>query len=136
MKELNNRQKELLEFLKQNTDRYVSKKEICKALPFAYPRHLENHNNEGNKSQAFKNISCDVRALNFSDMQQIIISKNNLGYKLATEEEAVDFVQRRFRRDLKALKLDHKLSQKINRNHQLFFSNNDIQEFKTFIGEL
>lgn len=132
MKELNNRQKELLEYLKQNTNRYVSKKQICKDLPFAYPRHLENNNNEGNKSTAFKNISCDVRTLNDSDLEQIIIC-NHTGYKLATEEEAAEYVSRRFKRDLKALKLDHKLSKKIARNNQLYFSYDDIKIIKTFI---
>lgn len=132
MKELNNRQKELLEYLKQNTNRYVSKKQICKDLPYAYPRHLENNNNEGNKSVAFSKISSDIRALNDSDLQQLVIC-NHYGYKLANEEEANVYVSRRFKRDLRALKLDHKLAKKIGRNHQLYFSENDIREIKSFV---
>lgn len=129
---LNNRQIEFLEYLKKNTNKYVTKKQICKDLPFCYPRHLENNNNEGNKSVAFSNISNDVRALNNSDMEQIIIC-NHFGYKLATEEEANLYIQRRFKRDLKALKLDHKLAKKVGRNHQLYFNDNDIKEIKAFI---
>ena len=132
---MNNRQKELLDYLVANQDKYVSKKQICKDLPFAYPRHLENNNNEGNKSVAFSNISSDVRFINNSDYEKIIIYKANKGYRLASEEDASDYLQRRFRRDLRALKLDHKLAQKIKRNHQLYLSENDIQEIKTFIGE-
>lgn len=129
---LNNRQIEFLEYLKKNTNKYVTKKQICKDLPFCYPRHLENNNNEGNKSVAFSNISNDVRALNNSDMEQIIIC-NHFGYKLATEEEANLYIQRRFKRDLRALKLDHKLAKKVGRNHQLYFNDNDIKEIKAFI---
>lgn len=132
MEELNNRQKELLNYLKQNTNKYVSKKQICRDLPYAYPRHLENNNNEGNKSVAFSNISSDIRVLNNSDLEQIVIC-NHYGYKLANEEEAELYVSRRFKRDLKALKLDHKLAKKINKNHQLYFSEEDIKEFRTFV---
>ncbi len=132
MKELNNRQKELLNYLKQNTNKYVSKKQICRDLPYAYPRHLENNNNEGNKSVAFSNISSDIRVLNNSDLEQIVIC-NHFGYKLANEEEAELYVSRRFKRDLKALKLDHKLAKKIDKNHQLYFSEEDIREFRTFV---
>ena len=128
MEELNNRQKELLNYLKQNTNKYVSKKQICRDLPYAYPRHLENNNNEGNKSVAFSNISSDIRVLNNSDLEQIVIC-NHYGYKLANEEEAELYVSRRFKRDLKALKLDHKLAKKIDKNHQLYFSEEDIREF-------
>lgn len=105
MKEFNNRQKELLEYLKQNTNRYVSKKQICRDLPYVYPRHLENNNNEGNKSVVFSKISSDIRTLNDSDLEQIVIC-NHYGYKLA---------------------------KKIGRNHQLYFSENDIKEIKSFI---
>lgn len=132
MEELNNRQKELLNYLKQNTNKYVSKKQICRDLPYAYPRHLENNNNEGNKSVAFSNISSDIRVLNNSDLEQIVIC-NHYGYKLANEEEAELYVSRRFKRDLKALKLDHKLAKKIDKNHQLYFSEEDIREFRTFV---
>ncbi len=132
MKELNNRQKELLKYLENNTDKYVSKIQICKDLPYCYPRHLENHNNEGNKSIAFKNISSDVRTLNDSEMEKIIIYSHK-GYKLADKEEAIDYVKRRFKRDLKALKLDHKLNKKINNNNQLYFDDEDIKQIKTFI---
>lgn len=133
MKDFNNRQKELLEYLEQNTDRYVTKKQICKDLPYAYPRHLENNNNEGNKSVAFSHISKDVRTINNSDYEKIIIYKSNKGYKLATQQEADEYLQCRFKRDLKSLKLDHKLLKKIGRHHQLYFSNDDIKEISTFI---
>ena len=127
---------DLLEYLKNNTNRYVNKKQICKDLPYDYPRHLENNNNEGNKSKAFSNISGDIRVLNDTLENLIIISKKNLGYKLAANEsEAADYVQRKFREHLKGLKLAHKLSKKMKLNHQLFFSENDIEEFKTYIDK-
>ena len=129
---LNNRQVELLAYLKANSDRYVSKKQICRDLPYAYPRHLENNNTEGNKSVAFSNISQDVRALNQSDMDQIVVC-NHYGYKLANEEEADRYIASRFKRDLKALKLDYQLSKKVGRNHQLYFTDSDIKEIRTFV---
>ena len=136
MEELNNRQIDLLNYLKENTNRYVNKKQICKDLPYDYPRHLENHNNEGNKSQAYKNISADIRELNDKIDNLIIISKHNIGYKIAANDsEALDYIQSKFREHLKGLKLAHKLTRKVKLNHQLFFSENDIKEFKTYIGE-
>lgn len=134
---MNNRQKELYEYLLKNTDKYVSKKQICKDLSYAYPRHLENHNNEGNKSRAYSNISSDIRALNDSDIELIIIFKKGLngGYKIANEDEANKYIQCRFKRDFKSLKLNRKLVQKIGRNHQLYISENDIKEIRTFLGE-
>ena len=136
MNELNNRQIDLLNYLKNHTDKYVNKKQICKDLPYAYPRHLENNNNEGNKSVAYSNISQDIRVLNDKLENWIIISKRNLGYKLATNEgEASEYIQNKFREHLKGLKLAHKLARKVKLNHQLFFSENDIEEFKTYIDE-
>lgn len=133
--ELNNRQKELLNYLKIKYKEaiYVTKKQICKDLPYAYPRHLENHNNEGNKSRAFSNISADIRALNNSDLEQIIVSTKK-GYKIATEKEAKEYLSRRFKRDLKSLKLNYKLNQKIKLDNQLYISDDEIRVFKTFLG--
>ena len=136
MKELNNRQLDLLNYLKNHTNKYVNKKQICKDLPYDYPRHLEGHNNEGNKSKAFSNISLDIRTINDKLDDLIIISNKNLGYKLAADEtEATDYIQKQYREALRKLKLAHKLSRKVNLNHQLYFSEEDIKEFKTFIGE-
>ena len=82
----------------------------------------------------FSNISKDIRVLNDKLENWIIISKRNLGYKLATNEgEASEYIQNKFREHLRGLKLAHKLARKVKLNHQLFFSENDIEEFKTYI---
>lgn len=133
---LNNRQKELLEYLIEHKNEYVSKVRICKDLPMAYPRHLENHNNEGNKSIAFKNISVDVRTINESaEIDYIIIFRRYKGYKLGNEEEILTYIKNRFKRDLKALKLDWQLVRKNKLDHQLYFDKEEIKEIKTYIGE-
>lgn len=129
---LNQRQWDLYKYLlTQNA--YISKREICKALPYDYPRHLENNNNEGNKSVAFGNISKDVRAINNSDDIENVIISNKKGYKIADYEEAKKYIESRFKRDLKSLKLNWKLKRKVNIDGQLKYENEDIKEVITFL---
>lgn len=127
---LNNRQLSLYNYLLNKKD-YVSKKQICKDLPMEYPRHLENNNNEGNKSYAYFLISNDVRVLNDSDIESIIIS-NKRGFKVADKKEAIKYLERRFKRDFKSLKLNWKLKRKIDLDHQLKFDDDEIKIIEMF----
>lgn len=130
---MNNRQNELLKYLKENKERYVSKKTICREIPMAYPRHLENNNNEGNKSTAFSNISSDVRTINDNEnINFVIIYKAGKGYKIGNQEETKDYIERRFKRDLKALKLDWKLVKKVNLNNQITMDDEELRIIKAF----
>lgn len=131
---LNDRQLDLYRYLLMQST-FKSKKEICKALPYDYPRHLENNNNEGNKSVAYSKISADVRAINNSDEIENVIISNKKGFKIADYEEAKKYIERRFKRDLRSLKLNWKLKKKVNIDGQLKFEDDDIKEIKTFIRE-
>jgi hypothetical protein len=129
---LNDRQIDLYKFLLTQHS-FISKKEICKAMPYHYPRHLEHNNNEGNKSVAFGNISKDIRAINNSDDIENVVIGTKKGYKIATHEEAKKYIESRFKRDLKSLKLNWKLKRKVNIDGQLRFEDEDIKEVMTFI---
>ena len=134
MKELNNRQINLYNYLlsKYEENEYISKKQICNDLPYEYPRHLENHNNEGNKSVAYANISKDIRVLNESDIRHIIIS-NHKGFKIANEEEAIRYIYGKKFSALRKLKDSNILEKKLIKDGQLTFNNNELEEINTFI---
>ena len=75
-------------------------------------------------------IRKDVRAINRSDETEHIIISSKKGYKIATKEEAARYIEKRFRRDLKSLKLDWHLKKKYGLDGQI---NIDMKEVKTFI---
>ena len=76
---------------------WVSKEYIVVSLPKEYQRFSE-YSNDHN-STAYSQIRNDVRALNeSSDIEKIIVSSPK-GYKIATQEEAKEYIQKRFKRD-------------------------------------
>ena len=130
---LNERQKRLYQFLLENseTNKFISKEEICTNLQELYPRH--NENSTEHSSRAFALIRRDVRAINSSDVYKIVAS-NNKGYKIASKKEALNYVNRRFARDLRSLKINWNLKQKLERNGQIQIVGDDLyQEIKTFL---
>lgn len=133
--ELNNRQINLYNYLllKYDEERYISKKEICKDLPYEYPRHLETNKNEGNCSVAFFRISDDVKKINSNESIKHIIVSNKKGFKIANKEEARRYLESRFRRDLKSLKLDWQLKKKISSDGQLVMNGEVLETIETFI---
>ena len=130
---LNERQKRLYKFLIDNstTNYFISKEEICTNLQELYPRHLEKTNEHS--SCAYALIRKDIRAINSSDAYKIVAS-NNKGYKIASRKEALNYVNRRFARDLRSLKINWNLKQKLERNGQIQIVGDDLyQEIKTFL---
>ena len=131
---MNKRQKELYEFL---IDEFItgqkdwnSKEKISSQLEDYYPRYLEKSSEHN--SRAYAIIRQDVRAINRSDEAEHIIISSKKGYKIATKEEAVKYIEKRFRRDLKSLKLDWHLKKKYDLDRQISI---DMKEVKTFIEE-
>lgn len=127
------RQKSLYNFLldKAATNEFISKTEICKSLKELYRRDLEKSSEHN--SYAYAQIRKDVRAINQSELEHIIISSPR-GYKIATEEEAVEFVNSRFKRDLSSLKIVWNLKRKIGLDGQMKIeSNSNLKEVETFI---
>lgn len=137
MKELNNRQIRLYDYLlkKYDEDRYISKSEICRDLPMEYPRHLEYHNNEGNKSSAYASISKDIRELNENDDITHIIVSSRKGFKIANYEETIAYILRKHKSALRLLVDSNKLKKKLVKDNQMYFDNEEIKEVETFIKE-
>ena len=113
-KELTTRQWKLYNFLKENYEegRYISKDEICNGLPEYYNINLK-------ETRKCRSIESDVRAINFNDIIQKIIVSNKYGYKIGNEEECQNYIARRLTRELKNLKLDRLLINKVGLNNQM-----------------
>ena len=130
---LNQRQKKLYAFLleKSTDNRYISKEEISTALSELYPRNKEKTNEHS--SVAFGLITKDIRAINGSDAYKIVVSSKK-GYKIANKQEALEFIDRRFKRDLKSLKINWNLKNKIANDGQYRMASEDMwKEIKTFM---
>ena len=131
MKDLNKRQKELYEWLlKASTidNNFKSKEFICTALSHLYPRFLENSSEHNSK--AFWTLRKDVRAINFSEVEKIIVSSSK-GYKIATKEEAERYVKRRLKSSLVSLKLYWNIKHKMERDGQIDMN---LHEVETYVG--
>jgi hypothetical protein len=129
---MNERQQKLYQFLldKSSTNQYISKEEICYNLPKFYPR-FEEKSNEHN-SRAYSKIRDDVRAINRSDVEKIIVSSKK-GYKIANKEEAIEFINKRFRRDLSSLKTNWNLKRKVGLNNQVKMEKEMLKVVKTYV---
>lgn len=129
---MNERQQKLYQFLldKSSTNQYISKEEICYNLPKFYPR-FEEKSNEHN-SRSFALIRRDVRAINRSDVEKIIVSSKK-GYKIANKEEAIEFINKRFRRDLSSLKTNWNLKRKVGLNNQVKMEKEMLKVVKTYV---
>lgn len=127
---LNNRQIELYNYLEKHT-RFVSAETICTALHQLYGTDYLNASNH--LSYPYAMLRADIRAINRSDVEHIIVSSPK-GYKIATKEEAVEFVKRRMKRDLKSLKINWNLKRKIGNDGQSTMTDEGlIEEIKTYI---
>jgi hypothetical protein len=129
---MNERQQKLYQFLldKSSTNQYISKEEICYNLPKFYPR-FEEKSNEHN-SRSFALIRRDVRAINRSDVEKIVVSSKK-GYKIANKEEAIEFINKRFRRDLSSLKTNWNLKRKVGLNNQVKMEKEMLKVVRTYI---
>lgn len=128
--ELNERQQALYKFLNvmSFTKDYISKEKIVGRLYDYYPRYSETSNEHN--SAAFALIRKDVRAINFSGVEKIIVSSNK-GYKIATKEEAEAYIKRRLKSSLVSLKLYWTIKNKMDLDQQLDM---DLKQIETFVG--
>lgn len=130
---LTNEQRRLYEYFLENAkDRYVSKDDICDTLCDIYPRYKEKASEL--YSSSYRQLRRDIRAINSSDVENIIISDIK-GYKVANEDEAIKFIERRIKRDCKSLKINWNLKRKIGNNGQFHFSDDTLKEIKTFVEQ-
>jgi hypothetical protein len=75
----------LYEFLKANTDRWVTQFEIHQALKECYPSYESTENFHDTIARQY--ITSDIQKINESDIIQKIILSSSVGVKIATEEE-------------------------------------------------
>ena len=82
--ELTTRQWNLYNYLKENTDIYLTKEQIVANVDGYIYKDWQNEHNQN----AFRQLRDDIRNINSNQtrIQKIIIS-NKIGYKLATEKE-------------------------------------------------
>lgn len=82
--ELTTRQWNLYNYLKENTDIYLTKEQIVANVDGYNYKDWQNEHNQN----AFRQLRDDIRNINSNQtrIQKIIIS-NKIGYKLATEKE-------------------------------------------------
>ena len=132
---MNERQQKLYQFLldKSSTNQYISKEEICYNLPEFYPR-FEEKSNEHN-SRSFALIRRDVRAINRSDVEDVekIVVSSKKGYKIANKEEAIEFINKRFKRDLSSLKTNWNLKRKVGLNNQVKMEKEMLKVVRTYV---
>lgn len=130
-KELTTRQWKLYNYLKDMyniNNKYISKREICEALPEYYQIK------DGEKRTCVQ-IEFDIRAINESQTIQKIIVSNSKGYKIGNQEEVTQYLNKRFRRDGRNMKLNWQLANKVALDHQtrLQLFGNERDFIETFI---
>lgn len=124
---LNTRQWLLYGYLKENytDDKFISKKEIASACGYAF--------NDSSQRNCV-DMEADVRAINDCDVIQKIIVSDSTGYKIGNEQQVFDYLEKRFKRDLKSLKLNWKLTRKVKMNNQMrIVFGNERDTIETFI---
>lgn len=115
MSELNTRQWQLYNYLKERGDNWTPLKKIAHDLNYGEIKPHQTFNN----SLARRLITKDRQALNNSDVIQKIIICGNKGLKLANKEEAEDYLSRDKTSLLNALARHYKLEKKASKDGQL-----------------
>lgn len=92
--ELTTRQWNLYNYLKENTDIYLTKEQIVANVDGYTFNSWQNEHNQS----AYSQLRDDIRKINSNQtrIQKIIIS-NKVGYKLATEKEFEDWKYRQWK---------------------------------------
>ena len=108
------RQYKLYEFLKNNyaDGKYISKQEICEALPeyYTFKSDTNRHNVD---------IEQDVRCINeWENMQKCIVS-NKQGYKIGNQKECEEYFERRFKSLFKSVKSLCDMKKRLAQNGQM-----------------
>lgn len=110
---MTNQQWALYRFLKDNysEDKYISKTEICNALP-------EYYSIKEGETRLCRDIEFDVRDINSDVTIQKIIVSNRKGYKIGNPEQVHDYVYSNIIANKQNLKHYYKLKRKAELNNQ------------------
>lgn len=127
MANLTTRAWRLYTYLKEHytEETFISKKELAENCGYSYD----------DKSQRnCVDMEADVRAINDSDIIQKIIVSDSKGYKIGNQKQVFDYLNKRFMRDLKSMKLNWKLTRKVKMDKQMrIIFGNERDTIETFI---
>jgi hypothetical protein len=125
------RQKELLEFLKNNDDKYLSQYQISRQLPWLY--FYEGEQEDFHNSKARHRITADIRDINADNSIGAIVLSNGRGIKIATKEEFERGMKSEFSAIFRRLKRAYAKARKGEKCGQFEFDGNlNIGEYKIF----
>lgn len=127
MANLTTRAWRLYTYLKEHytEETFISKKELAENCGYSYD----------DKSQRnCVDMEADVRAINDSDIIQKIIVSDLKGYKIGNQKQVFEYLNKRFIRDLKSMKLNWKLTRKVKMDKQMrIIFGNERDTIETFI---
>lgn len=125
------RQKKLLEFLKQNDDIYLSQYDISRHLPWLY--FYDGEQEDFHNSKARHWITADIRDINADNSVEAIILSNGRGIKIATKAEFEQGMRAEFAAIFRRLKRAYEKARKGAKSGQFGFDGNmNISEYKVF----
>lgn len=125
------RQKKLLEFLKNNDDEYLSQYTISQVLPWLY--FYDGEQEDFHNSKARHWITDDIRAINADSSVEALILSNGKGVKIATKEEFERGMRAEFAAIFRRLKRAYAKARKGAKNGQFEFDGDmKISEYKAF----
>jgi hypothetical protein len=110
-----------------NPKKYVSKEEISSRLPNIYTRVLEEC--DSINSSAYRKLRQDIEDIKFSKFEKIIVS-NYHGYKIATYDEASQYLKVQLRNARKKIKIVNDQIRKAKKDKQ-FAYDEFLQEIKS-----
>lgn len=117
------KERELYDYFCNHKNKWISVNELCRNV---YDCYLTENISVNSTMPIARRLRKDVRAINFGDFEGVIISSNK-GYKLATNSaEAQRYIDSRFKRDLKSLKLNWILKKKVGNNGQFKYNDDEL----------
>jgi hypothetical protein len=125
----------LYNYLKENTDRWVTQQEMYQYLKGEYPNYDGNNFHD---SPARIMITSDIQKINESDVIQKIILSSSKGVKIATADEYKDWSERKWKSIKQMIKRlawkDHKA--RMNGQMKLVFGETMARDYyETFVKE-
>lgn len=106
-------QEQLYEYLQHNySNRFISSKQIIKDIP-AYAE----------AKSAMGKVRHDAMELQreyaFGELNQCVIGLNSTGYKIGNQEEISRYISRRWKKDVKSMKLSRAIAEKAGLDGQM-----------------
>lgn len=117
------KEKELYDYFCEHKNKWLSVNDICRNV---YDVYLAEDLTIKSTAPIARQLRKDVRSINFGDFEGVIISSNK-GYKLAVNSaEAQRYIDSRFKRDFKNLKLTWILKKKVGNNGQFKYNDEEL----------